>query len=38
MGEFGGVDKMNLVQIGKFVSEVRKEQGLTQEQFGEIMR
>lgn len=29
---------MNLVQIGKFVSEVRKEQGLTQEQFGEIMR
>lgn len=26
---------MNLVQIGKFIAELRKEQGLTQEQLGE---
>lgn len=26
---------MDLVQIGKFIAELRKEQGLTQEQFGE---
>jgi len=26
---------MNLVQIGKFIAELRKEQKLTQEQFGE---
>ena len=28
-------NKMNLVQIGKFISGLRKEQGLTQEQLGE---
>ena len=27
-------NKMNLVQIGKFISGLRKEQGLTQEQLG----
>lgn len=27
--------KMDLLQIGKFIAELRKEQGLTQEQFGE---
>ena len=26
---------MDLLQIGKFIAELRKEQGLTQEQFGE---
>ncbi len=26
---------MDLVQIGKFIAELRKEQKLTQEQFGE---
>ena len=26
---------MNLVQIGKFIATLRKEQGLTQEQLGE---
>ena len=26
---------MDLIQIGKFIAELRKEQGLTQEQFGE---
>ena len=26
--------EMNLIQIGKFIAELRKEQGLTQEQFG----
>ena len=28
-------DKMDLVKIGKFISELRKEKGLTQEQLGE---
>lgn len=28
---------MDLVQIGKFIASLRKEQGFTQEQFGEIM-
>lgn len=31
------VIKMDLVQIGRFVAELRKEQKLTQEQFGEKM-
>lgn len=26
---------MDLTQIGKFIAELRKEQGLTQEQFGD---
>lgn len=29
------VKQMDLVKIGKFIAELRKEQGLTQEQFGE---
>ena len=32
---FVEVIKMDLVQIGKFIAELRKEQKLTQEQFGE---
>ena len=26
---------MDLIQIGKFIAQLRKEKGLTQEQFGE---
>ena len=29
------VFKMDLIQTGKFIAELRKEKGLTQEQFGE---
>ena len=32
---FAEVIQMDLVQIGKFIAELRKEQKLTQEQFGE---
>ncbi|MCM1314299.1 MAG: helix-turn-helix domain-containing protein [Muribaculaceae bacterium] len=28
---------MDLISIGKFISELRKQQGLTQEQLGEII-
>lgn len=30
-----GGDKMDMIKIGKFIAELRKEQGLTQEQLGE---
>lgn len=32
---FPEVIQMDLIQIGKFIAELRKAQGLTQEQFGE---
>lgn len=31
------VENMNLTEIGKFIAELRKEQGLTQEQLGEML-
>lgn len=31
----GGDRQMDIIQIGKFIAELRKEQGFTQEQFGE---
>lgn len=33
--DFFGGDTMDLTKIGKFIAELRKEKGLTQEQFGE---
>ena len=31
----GTMHKMNQIKIGKFIKEIRKEKGVTQEQFAE---